>query len=106
YEIWQNAPEKVFGVTEQWAAEYPQTHAALLRALDRATAWADQHIGDALQLFERGHYIEAPPEWIAQPLTGQLRVGLDQSVRDAAQFHVFHRYQANFPWRSQARWFL
>lgn len=106
YEIWQNAPEKVLGVTEQWALDHPETHAALLCALDGATAWADQHIVDALQLLERGHYVPVPPEWLAQPLIGQLRVGLDQSIRDPAQFHVFHRYQANFPWRSQARWFV
>lgn len=106
YEVWQNAPEKVLGVTEQWAEENPQTHAALLRALDNAASWADQHVADALQLLDRGHYVPVPVEWLAQPLTGQLRVGLDQSLRDPAQFHVFHRYQANFPWRSQARWFL
>jgi ABC-type nitrate/sulfonate/bicarbonate transport system substrate-binding protein len=106
YEIWQNAPEKVFGVTEQWHEQHPNTHAALLRALDRAGAWADANIGAALQLLDRGHYLDVPLEWLAQPLTGALRVGLDQSLRGPEQFHVFHRFQANFPWRSQARWIL
>jgi ABC-type nitrate/sulfonate/bicarbonate transport system substrate-binding protein len=106
YEIWQNAPDKVLGVTEQWALENPESHAALIRALDTAAAWCDQHTTDALQLLERGHYVEVPAQWLAQPLTGGLRAGLDQSLRDPAQFNVFHRYQANFPWRSQAQWFL
>lgn len=106
YEIWQNAPEKVLGVTEQWALEHPESHAALLRALDSAAAWADSHVTDALALLTQGHYIPVQNEWLALPLTGALRVGLDQSFRDPSQFHVFHRYQANFPWRSQARWFL
>ena len=76
YEIWQNGPEKVFGVTEQWHAENPNTHAAVLRALDQAAAWIEDNLGAALQLLDRGHYVEVPLEWLAQPLTGDLRVGL------------------------------
>lgn len=106
YEIWQNGPEKVFGVTEQWHAENPNTHAAILRALDQAAAWIETNLGAALQLLDRGHYVEVPLEWLAQPLTGDLRVGLAQSRRAPEAFHVFHRYMANFPWRSQAQWFL
>jgi nitrate/nitrite transport system substrate-binding protein len=106
YEIWQNSPDKVFGVTGQWALDHPNTHAALLRALDAAAAWTDQHMLEALDLFERGDYVSAPQAWLRQPFDGSLRVGLDQTQRDPSQFHVFHRYQANFPWRSQARWFL
>ncbi len=111
YEIWQNAPEKVFSVTEQWAGQNPETHAALLRALSQATAWADANIDEALALIERrgaaeGPYLDAAPAWLARPLRGELPVGLSQQSRGADHFHVFHRYQANFPWRSQARWFL
>ncbi|MDB6059962.1 MAG: nitrate-binding protein NasS [Verrucomicrobiaceae bacterium] len=106
YEIWQNGPEKVFGVTEQWHEENPNTHAAVLRALDQAAAWIENNLSAALQLLDRGHYVEVPLEWLAQPLTGDLRVGLAQNRRDAESFHVFHRYMANFPWRSQAQWFL
>lgn len=106
YEIWQNGPEKVFGITEQWHEENPNTHAAVLRALDQAAQWIEGNLRAALQLLDRGHYVEAPLDWLAQPLTGQLRVGLAQSQRGAEAFHVFHRYMANFPWRSQAQWFL
>lgn len=106
YEIWQNGPEKVFGITEQWHEENPNTHAAVLRALDQAAQWIEGNLSAAVQLLDRGHYVEAPLEWLAQPLNGQLRVGLGQSRRGAEAFHVFHRYMANFPWRSQAQWFL
>lgn len=106
YEIWQNGPEKVFGVTEQWHEENPNTHAAVLRALDQASAWIEDNLREALQVLDRGHYVEVPLEWLAQPLTGDLRVGLAQHGRNPEAFHVFHRYMANFPWRSQAQWFL
>jgi nitrate/nitrite transport system substrate-binding protein len=106
YEIWQNGPEKVFGVTEQWHEEHPHTHAAVLRALDQAAAWIEGNLNAALQLLDRGHYVEVPLEWLAQSLTGELRVGLAQTRRGPEAFHVFHRHLANFPWRSQAQWFL
>ena len=106
YDIWQNGPEKVFGVTELWQQQHPHTHAALLRALDEAAAWIEDNRAAALQILDRGHYLDVPLEWLAQSLTGDLRVGLAQSRRSAEHFHVFHRYQANFPWRSQAQWFL
>lgn len=106
YEIWQNGPEKVFGVTEQWHQENPHTHAAVLRALDQAAVWIEGNLNAALQLLDRGHYVEVPLEWLAQPLTGDLRVGLAQTKRSPESFHVFHRHLANFPWRSQAQWFL
>jgi len=33
YEIWNNNPEKVFGVTREWADKNPNTHKAAVRAL-------------------------------------------------------------------------
>ena len=35
-EIWRKNPEKVFGVTQEWADENPNTHLALVKALIRA----------------------------------------------------------------------
>lgn len=106
YEIWQNAPDKVFGVTEQWHERNPDTHARILRALDAATSWIEDNLGSALQLLDRGHYVDVPVAWLAQSLTGELRAGLDQTPRRPEHFHVFHGYAANFPWRSHAQWLL
>ena len=33
YEIWKNSPEKVFGVSKQWAEKYPNTHLRVVRAM-------------------------------------------------------------------------
>src|SRR5690606_9361699 len=41
YEIWRNNPEKVFGVTRQWAERHPNTHIRLVKALLRAAWWLD-----------------------------------------------------------------
>lgn len=106
YDIWQNAPEKVLGVTEQWQARHPNTHAALLRALDGAAAWTEAHPRDALALLDKQHYLDVPLAWLERSLLGELPVGLNQQTCPPEQFHVWHRYHANFPWRSHALWFL
>ncbi|MCH8553062.1 MAG: ABC transporter substrate-binding protein [Natronospirillum sp.] len=41
HDLWPEAPEKVFGVTAQWASTYPDTHERVVRALLRACQWLD-----------------------------------------------------------------
>lgn len=106
YEIWQNAPEKVFGVVGDWAMQHPETHAALLRALDRACAWIDDDPLQALPLLHRGEHVDVPIEQLQMPFNGELHVGLGQQRRGRDHFHVFHRFAANFPWRSHACWMV
>ena len=36
YDIWKNNPEKVFGVSKDWADKHPKTHIAVVKALIRA----------------------------------------------------------------------
>jgi nitrate/nitrite transport system substrate-binding protein len=42
YRTWNNNPEKVLGVNEEWAGQYPRTHLALVRALLEALRWFDE----------------------------------------------------------------
>ena len=42
YEIWKDNPEKVFGITKQFAEKYPNTTIRLTRALIRAAMWLDE----------------------------------------------------------------
>lgn len=106
YEIWQNAPEKVLGVTADWQERFPGTHAALLRALYHAAQWSESHREEAIALLCGAAYLDLPRGWVTPSLTGALACGLDQKPREAYEFNVFHRYQANFPWRSHAEWLL
>ena len=43
YEIWKNNPEKVFGLTQEFTEEYPNTTLALTKALIRAAKWLDEN---------------------------------------------------------------
>lgn len=94
YQIWQNAPEKVLAMRADWAKQNPGTHQALLRALLQATAWlaGDRNRDETIAILSQPEYLDLP----AEPVAAGLKTGR----------HVFHRYCANFPWRSHGIWLL
>lgn len=107
-EIWNNHPEKVFGVTREWAATHPNTHQAILMALLLATRWLDQpeNRQEAIELLARPDYVDASASTLAAGLLGQFPYGHGEASKALPDFHVFHRYAANFPWISHAEWIL
>ena len=109
YEIWPNNPEKVFGVTETWAEQYPNTHLRLLRALIRAAHWLDENNNAnreaAVEILARPTYVGADAEVIANSMTGTFEYEKGD-VRDVPDFNVFFRYHATYPYPSDAIWYL
>jgi nitrate/nitrite transport system substrate-binding protein len=95
YDIWNNAPEKVFAVRTDWAVRHPETHQALLRALLQAAAWIEQP----------GHYTETV-KLLSAPGYLHLPTSLLDPIPDNGTGHIFHRFAANFPWQSHAIWLL
>jgi nitrate/nitrite transport system substrate-binding protein len=109
YEIWKNNPEKVFGVTAEWAEQNPNTHLAVVKALIRAAMWLDENDNanrpEAVEILARSEYVGADYEVIANSMTGTFEYerGDKRSVPD---FNVFFRYYANYPFYSDAVWYL
>jgi nitrate/nitrite transport system substrate-binding protein len=109
YDIWNNHPEKVLGVTRLWADAHPNTHDALIAALLEACMWLDEdskHRIEVARLLSMGRYVNAPQDVLEASLTGSLRFVPDQPPLQRPDFNVFHRYAANHPWRSHALWYL
>lgn len=107
-DIWANRAEKVLGVTRSWAEQHPGTHRALVRAMLRAAFWLDaaEHREEAAQLITRPGFLDVSPAVAACSLQGRYRPALGADPWLLPDFHVFHARAANFPWRSQAIWFL
>lgn len=108
HEFWNNAPEKVLGVTRDWAEAHPRKHGALLMALLEAAQWLDApaHRETAAAWLAEETYVRAPLDAVRCAMTGQMVYVPGEAPRALPDFHVFHRYAANFPWRSHAVWFL
>ncbi len=92
HELWSGGPDKVFGVSEAWAAAHPHTVQALLRALIAASVWLDdpRHHAQAADWMIASNTLAAEHVLVVQALSG-LR---------------FHTGAAGFPWRSHALWLL
>ncbi|PSV54006.1 CmpA/NrtA family ABC transporter substrate-binding protein [Photobacterium sp. GB-1] len=108
-DIWKNNPEKVFGVTESWAKENPNTHIRLVKALIRAAAWLDhngnENRAEASKILARSEYVGADEKVIANSMTGSFEYEAGD-IRPAPDFNVFFRYNATYPYYSDAVWSL
>ncbi len=109
YEIWKDNPEKVFGVSEAWAAENPNTHLAVVKALIRAAIWLDENDNanrpEAVKILARSEYVGADAEVIAASMTGTFEYEKGDK-RPVPDFNVFFRYNATYPYYSDAVWYL
>lgn len=109
YEIWNNRMEKVVGANRDWVERNPLTHKAMLMALIEAAEWLDRPENrlEGVEIMARPDYIgPEAAEAIRLGMLGILRYGPDIGPEHMPDFHVFSRYAANFPWRSQAEWYL
>lgn len=106
--LWHNAPEKVLGTTKQWADENPKTHLALVRAVLEACVWADKPYNreEVATIIAQPRYIDAPVKSVRISMVGQFRYDLDREIEPHPDFMSFHRYAANYPWHSHAKWFM
>jgi ABC-type nitrate/sulfonate/bicarbonate transport system substrate-binding protein len=106
-EWWGMGPDKVFGVTKAWAERYPATLRGVLRALLRASAWADaaENRPELAALLARPDYVGAPEAVVAMSLVGPMPYTAGEAATDSRDYLVFHRNCASFPWASHAVWF-
>ncbi len=109
YEIWKNNPEKVFGITKEFAEKYPNTTLALTKALIRAAKWLDENNNanrmEAVKILARSEYVGADAEVIANSMTGTFEYEKGDK-REVPDFNVFYRYFATYPYYSDAIWYL
>jgi nitrate/nitrite transport system substrate-binding protein len=108
-EIFPDNPEKIFGMTEAFAAKNPNTVQALLRALIKAQQWLDADGGknraEAVKILSRSNYVGADPDVIAASMTGHFTFA-PGDTRDAPGFNIFFDKFAGYPFYSDAIWDL
>ena len=109
YQLWKNNPEKVFGITKEFADENPNTTKAVVKALIRAAIWLDENENanrpEAVEILSRPEYVGADYDVIANSMTGFFEFEKGDR-RDIPDFNVFFRYNATYPYYSDAIWYL
>jgi len=102
HQIWNNSPEKVLGVTHAWAQTYPGTHQALLCAMLEACRWLDEpgNRETGARMLCDARILDVPDDIIINALQRGDGAGSQRTRL------LFHSAAANFPWVSQALWFV
>jgi nitrate/nitrite transport system substrate-binding protein len=112
YDIWKNNPEKVFGVTREWADKNPKTLVAVTKALIKAGKWLDTtengklvNREEACRILSQPNYVGADFDIIKNSMTGYFYFQKTDK-REMPDFNVFFKYNATFPHYSDGVWFL
>jgi len=92
-DIFAGRLEKVLGVTRSWAESHPETLKAMLKALINAGLWCDANRAELAEIVAQPAYVNVPVEVVRHALS-----------KPGAP--VFSAQAANFPWRSQAMWYM
>ena len=99
----------MFGISAEFAAENPNTTIAITKALIRAAMWLDENDNanraEAVQILSQPNYVGADPEVIGASMTGTFEYE-PGDIRDVPDFNVFFRYNATYPFYSDAVWYL
>jgi len=108
YDIWNNGPEKVLGVTEHWHQLHPGTHLRLRLALMEACTWLAEprNREKAAEVLALPHYLDLTVANLAPSLSGRFVFHKGNAHEELPHMHVFGRFQAGFPWRSDGQWLL
>ncbi len=109
YEIWKDNPEKVFGMNKEFTEKYPNTTVRVVKALLRAAKWLDANDNgnrpEAVKILSQSNYVGADYEVIANSMTGTFEYEKGDK-REVPDFNVFFRYNATYPYYSDAVWYL
>ena len=99
----------MFGLTAEFVQTNPQTTLALTKALIRAAIWLDENDNanrmEAVQILSSPDYVGADAAVLANSMTGSFEYEKGD-VRPTPDFNVFFRYNATFPYYSDAVWYL
>lgn len=110
YDIWQDQPEKVLGLTQKFAQEHPNTVKALCASLKRACQWLEDTPNrfEAARLMTGAEYLSAPLEVIAPSLIGSCLTHNSLSPRAVPFYNQFSgkTNDVNRPTQAQGRWLV
>lgn len=108
YQIWNNGLEKVLGVTEAWHQKHPGAHLRLRMALMEACAWlaVPANREQTAHTLADPRYLDINVTSLAPSLCGRVAFSKGAEPVDLPHFHVFGRFHAGFPWRSDGEWLL
>ena len=108
-DIWKDHPEKVLGTTAAFAKANPNTCRAVTAAVLEAGKWIDANLSNKQKMAETvaaRAYVNTDKEAIIGRILGRYENGLGKSWDDPNHMKFYDGGAVNFPYLSDATWFL
>jgi nitrate/nitrite transport system substrate-binding protein len=107
-QIWRNHPEKVLGMTKEFADKNPKTVKALIMAIIEASQYIDklENRPRVAEVIARKEYVNAKVEVILGRLQGKYDYGDGRTGQDPDYMKFYRDGEVTFPWKSHGLWFL
>lgn len=107
-DIWADHPEKVLGVTAEFADTYPNTCRAMVMAVLEACRYLDglTNRSPITALLAGKDYVNAPQQVIHDRFVGMYDNGNGKQWQDRHAIKFFNDGQVTFPYLSDAMWFM
>jgi len=100
-------PEKVLLMVENFAHQHPEQAASIIAALAEACAFCDaaENRGHVVRILTSSGYFTGCEDILKSSLIGPFDLGTGRSA-EVANFHIFHRCDANRPTAERGGWLL
>ena len=108
-DIWVDHPEKVLGTTAEWTAKNPNTARAMTAAIIDAGRWIDASLANKQKTADtvaNKAYVNTDADVIVARMLGRYSNGLGKTWDDKNAMKFFNDGAVNFPYLSDAMWFL
>jgi nitrate/nitrite transport system substrate-binding protein len=108
-DIWKDHPEKVLGSTAQFVQKNPNTCRAVMAAILEASKWIDASLANKNKMADTiaaTGFVNTNRDVIVPRILGRYENGLGKTWDDPNHMKFFNDGQVNFPYLSDAMWFL
>ncbi|MBE9190013.1 ABC transporter substrate-binding protein [Gloeocapsopsis crepidinum LEGE 06123] len=107
-EIWLGHPGKVLGVREDWAAAYPNTHIALVKALLEACRYCANPANseEVREIVARREYVSTDLAYVQIEDPNTSTCSLDRPMREYAHHQFYADSAINRPSRTEQLWIM
>ncbi len=108
-DVWKDHPEKVLGVTADFAKKNPNTCRAVTAAIIEAGKWIDASLQNKNKMAETiadKSYVNTSVDVINQRILGRYQNGMGKTWDDPNHMKFFNGGMVNYPYLSDGMWFL
>jgi nitrate/nitrite transport system substrate-binding protein len=108
-DVWKDHPEKVLGTTAEFVKKNPNTARAVTAAILEAGKWIDAGLVNKNKMADtisQPAYVNTSRDVIIDRILGRYQNGMGKTWDDPSHMKFFDDGAVNFPYLSDATWFM